>query len=108
MIAPGRSISEVLGFSLLWRDAQCLGTGLQQTDRAFGAGGAGVNTVDGDAEFPNLDGQSLGQVDQRYVAGPAAQVASVPGVAATDVDDPPKRWTASVCSIPKITPRRSS
>ena len=65
------------------------GPGRQHSGGALGAGRAGMNAVDGDAVRPQVDGQGFGHVDHSHIAGAAAEIAGVAGIAAADVDDAP-------------------
>src|SRR2546428_2687339 len=86
-VAARRILGEVAALGFLGRDAQLLGSRGQQARRALRARRPGVNAVDRDPEAPELDGQRLGHVNDRCIAGATAQVAGVARVGAADVDD---------------------
>src|SRR6516225_9363885 len=59
----------------------------EQARRALGAGRAGMNAIDRDPMTAQLDRQRFCHVHQGGIAGAAAEIAGVAGVAAADVDD---------------------
>src|SRR5690348_11341767 len=67
--------------------AQLVGPGSGQARRALGAGGAGMDAIDRDPMTAELNCQRFCHVHQAGIAGAAAEIAGVPGVAAADVDD---------------------
>src|SRR4029077_14518714 len=86
-IAPRRVRSEVLPLRLFRGYAQLGGAGGEQARRALGAGRAGMDAIHRDPMAAELNCQRFCHVHQAGIAGAAAEIAGVPGVAAADVDD---------------------
>src|SRR2546428_8630585 len=86
-VAARRVVRVVASLDFLGRDAQLLGAGGQQARGALRARDAGMDAVHRDPEAAQLDGQRLGEVHERGVARPTAEIAGVARVGAADVDD---------------------
>src|SRR5207244_8019760 len=86
-IASRRVGSEVLPLRIFRGYAELAGAGSEQARRALGAGRTGMDAIDRDPMTAQLDGQRFWHVHQPGIAGAAAEIAGVAGVAAADVDD---------------------
>jgi hypothetical protein len=78
-------MGEVLSLDVLEGDAQLGGPRRQQARGALRTRDARVDAVDGDFVAHHLHGQGLGQVHQRGVARPTAEIPGIAGIGSADV-----------------------